>query len=323
MTKEQRVGLFTLGGLLLLGVAIEVTVGFGLFRRGYPLYAEFRDVGGLDRGATVRVAGVKAGKVDAVELRPDGVRVRMTIDQRVVVPAGAVAQLEAQALAGQRHVNISIPERAGDDATPVQPGATIPTEEARSLAQVAGDLGKVADSVGSLAASVERDATELLTNLNALVEENRVAVTRALANLDAISTEIAEGRGSLGKLVKDPALYDEAKESLASVRESFDTINLVAQRLARGEGTLGKLLTDDGLYTQAEQAIASLHETAGTFEEVSAGLRDGEGTLGKLLTDESLYRETQEAVRGVTRATQGVEDQAPISVLSMFASSLF
>ncbi len=323
MTKEQRVGLFTLGGLVLLGLAIEMTVGFGLLRRGYPLYAAFRDVGGLDRGATVRVGGVKAGKVDAIELRPDGVRVTMTIDRRVSIPTGAVAQLEAQALAGQRHVNIAIPEGAGADVVPVAPGATLPTEEARSFTQLAGELGKVAESVDSLATALERDASELLVNLNALVEENRAAVTHALANLDAISTEIAEGRGSLGKLVKDPALYDEAKESLASVRASFDTINLVAQRLERGEGTLGKLLTDDGLYTQAEEAIASLHETAGAFEDVSANLRDGQGTLGKLLTDESLYRETQEAVRGVTRATQGVEDQAPISVLSMFASSLF
>jgi len=306
--------------------AVELTVGTGVLRRGYPLYAVFRDAGGLDSGATVRVAGVKAGKVDAVELQPDGVRVRMRINRGIVIAEGAVARLEAQVLGGQRYVNIALaPVAAGTERapSPMQPGTTLSSEEATSFAQLANQLSQVAGSIDSLAQSFERNSSELLENVNALLEENRAAVTRTLANLDAISTEIAEGKGSLGKLVHDPALYDEAKESLAAMRESFGNISLATRKLARGEGTLGKLLSDDGLYTQTEEAIASLHQTADTIADISADLRQGEGTLGKMLTDDSLYREAQDAVRTVTRATQGVEDQAPISVLSTLASSLF
>jgi phospholipid/cholesterol/gamma-HCH transport system substrate-binding protein len=326
LSKEQRVGLFFIGALVLVGLAVELTVGTGVLRRGYPLYAVFRDTGGLDTGATVRVAGVKAGKVDAIELRLDGVRVRMRIDRGVVVSEGAVARLESQVLGGQRYVNIALaPLLASAEGTPsaVTPGTTLPSEEATSFSQLANQLGQVASSLDSFAQSFERNSSELLENVNALVEENRNAVTRTLANLDAISTGIAEGKGSLGKLAQDPALYDEAKESLAAMRESFGNMSIATGKLARGEGTLGKLLHDDGLYTQAEEAIASLNRTADTIEDISADLRQGEGTLGKMLTDDSLYREAQDAVRTVQRATQGVEDQAPISVLSTFASSLF
>lgn len=323
LSKEQRVGLFFVGALLLVVAAVELTVGTGVLRRGYPLYTEFRDAGGLDRGATVRVAGIKAGKVDAVTLGPTGVRVRLTIDRDVVVPEGAVAHLESQALGGQHSVNITLPPAAAPAPAPLQPGATMPSTEATSFTQLFTQLGQVATSVDTLARSFERESTELLANLNTLVEENRTALTRSLANLDTISTQIAEGKGSLGKLVQDPALYDEAKASLAAMRASFDNISIVTERLARGEGTLGRLLEDDRLYLQAEQTLASLHQTADAMEEISAGLRDGEGTLGKMLTDDSLYHEAQDAVRSVQRATQGVEDQAPISVLSTFASSLF
>lgn len=325
MSKEQRVGLFFIGAMTLVVLAVELTVGLRPFHRGYLLYAEFRDTGGLDRGAAVRVAGVKAGKVDAIELGPGGVRVALRIDAGVAIPEGAVARLEAQALGGQRYVNVALPpiERGAERPPPLPPGATLPSEEATSFAQLTSDLGEAARSIDSLARSFERDSSELLTSLSTLLDENRTAMTHTLANFDTISTQIAEGKGSLGKLLRDPALYDEARESLVAMRESFGNITIVTGKLARGEGTLGRLLSDDGLYSETEQAIASLHATADTFEDISYGLRQGEGTLGKMLTDDSLYREAQEAVRTVQRATQGVEDQAPISVLSTFASSLF
>ena len=48
LTREQRIGAFFVVGVILLFIAIELTLGVGLFRRRYPLYATFRDVQGLD-----------------------------------------------------------------------------------------------------------------------------------------------------------------------------------------------------------------------------------------------------------------------------------
>jgi hypothetical protein len=52
-------------------------------------------------------------------------------------------------------------------------------------------------------------------------------------------------------------------------------------------------------------------------------VRSGQGTLGRLLTDDGLYDQAESALQGVTRATQGVEDQAPISVLSTLITTIF
>ena len=75
MSSEQRIGLFFLVGLVLLGLAIELTLGLGLFHRRYLLHADFTDVQGLDRGADVRLAGLRAGRVEDLELEGDHVRV--------------------------------------------------------------------------------------------------------------------------------------------------------------------------------------------------------------------------------------------------------
>ena len=68
LTNEQRIGAFFLVGLVLLFAAVELTLGLGLLRHRYPLYAAFRDVQGLDKGADVRLAGIRAGRVDGMRI---------------------------------------------------------------------------------------------------------------------------------------------------------------------------------------------------------------------------------------------------------------
>ena len=98
LSREQRVGLFFLGGILLFVGFIEATVGTGLFSRGYRVWAEFADVQGLNTGAQIRVAGVKAGTVREIRLEPNRVRVggsccrwfliSWSIDRPLAQPAG-------------------------------------------------------------------------------------------------------------------------------------------------------------------------------------------------------------------------------------------
>jgi len=52
-------------------------------------------------------------------------------------------------------------------------------------------------------------------------------------------------------------------------------------------------------------------------------VRNGEGTLGRIVTDDGLYQDAQSAVRGLERASAGIEDQSPISVLSTLVTTLF
>src|SRR5262245_66325109 len=103
MSNEQRIGLFFLLGLALLAVAVELTIGLGLFRRRYELQADFRDVQGLDRGADVRLAGLRAGRVEDLRLEGDHVRVTMAIDSDLTVRRDGVAKLECDALRWEGH----------------------------------------------------------------------------------------------------------------------------------------------------------------------------------------------------------------------------
>jgi phospholipid/cholesterol/gamma-HCH transport system substrate-binding protein len=321
LSKEQRVGLFFLGGVVLFVGFIEATVGTGLLSRGYRVWADFTDVQGLTTGAQVRVSGVKAGTVRDIRLEPDRVRVALELSRGIELHEDAVARLDFQALSGARFVTI---DRGSPDRALLAPEATLRSESAAGISQMVDELDKVGGSLRSLADSLNENQDRLLKTVSEMLEENRQGLQQTVKNLGGITDKLNSGQGTLGRLLNDPTLYDEATATLGSLRESFGDIRKVTGRLARGEGTLGRLLiADDGMYDELRETVASVNVTMSNFADVSDRVRHGEGTLGRLVADDGLYHQAEGALSGVTRATQGIEDTAPISVLGTFIGTLF
>lgn len=319
LSREQQVGLFFLGGVVLFGVFIEATVGTGLLSPTYRLWAEFRDVQGLSKGAQVRVAGVKAGAVEEILLEEDRVRVGLGIRNGIEIHEDGLARLDFQALSGTRFVAI---ERGSAAAPVLEEGGRLATEEPAGISEMVDELKGVATSIRSLADSLNENQDALITNLNAMLEENQRSITATMTNLAGITEKLDAGEGTLGRLLTDPTLYEEAVTTLAALRESFGDIRKVTGALARGDGMAG-LLYDDAMAEEIRETVASLSITARNAEDITEQIRLGQGTLGRVLYEDGLYLEAEDAIRGLNRATQGIEDQAPISVLGTFLGTLF
>jgi phospholipid/cholesterol/gamma-HCH transport system substrate-binding protein len=314
MTNEQKVGLFFVAGIALVVLAIEMTVGIGLFTKTYHLYVNYPDVGGLQTGDTVQVAGLKLGRVDAITLQPDGVRVALRVDQQAVVHRDSVARLDYQALSGTRFIALSL----GTPNTPVlKDGDTVEGQTPPGLTQMIDEMQGVAHSVQGLADSLNENQDRVFKSINAMLDENRATVQQAIENLDSITAKLDHGNGTLAKLINDATLYDRTTTVMADLQK-------VADRLASGQGDLGRLLNSDGsLYDDVRETVASLNTTAANLEVVSTQIRNGEGTIGRLVTDDALYQEAEDAVRGLDRATAGIEDASPMAVLGTLVTTLF
>jgi len=314
MSNEQKVGLFFVVGIVLVVLAIELTVGTGLFTKSYHVYVEYPTVEGLQSGDAVQVAGVKLGRVDAVTLKPDGVRVTLRIDQRAVLHRDSLARLDYQALSGTRFIAISL---GTPNAAVVKDGELIEGQIPPGLTQMIDEMQGVAHSVQGLADSLNENQERVLKNVNAMVEENRASVQHALENLDSITAKLDHGEGTMAKLLNDATLYDRTTAAMADLQK-------VADRIASGQGDLGRLVNGDGtLYDEVRETVASLNTTAANLEVVSTQIRNGEGTIGRMVNDDALYQEAEDAVRGLDRATAGIEDQTPISVLGTLVTTLF
>jgi phospholipid/cholesterol/gamma-HCH transport system substrate-binding protein len=321
LTREQKIGVFFVVGLVLLFVAIELTLGLGLFKSRYPIYATFADVQGLDNGADVLLAGIKAGRVREMRIENRRVVVRMMIDHSYEVKKDSVARLDFRALSGERFVSISL---GTPTAATAGPGDTIDGETPVSFADVVDRMGTVAENVSALTESLRTNSERLLANLADVVEQNRDALGDTAQHLASITGKLDRGTGTLGLLLNDPALYERVTGAMTDVQTSVKDLGAVARNLNEGKSTLGKLVTeDDGLYAQLRDTVDSLQTTSRNAEEITASIAHGEGTLGRAVADPSLYDEAQDTLRTVNRATQSVEDQSALSLLGTIVTSLF
>jgi phospholipid/cholesterol/gamma-HCH transport system substrate-binding protein len=271
--SELKIGVMAVAALSLtaiLVIAVGGASGFAWER--YDLKTNFANVQGLKSGAIVRVAGVEVGKVTKVELAGSGVDVHLSIkkENQSRVTTDSFASIGAMSLLGEPLIDVS-PASTG---TPLKDGDTIKSK------RPAAQLSDVAETANQ--GIVE--ATALLTDIRAgkgsvgklFTDEALYRELNAfVASANAVASSINRGQGTLGKLTKDPKAYDELQLALANLRETTRRINA-------GEGSIGQLLKDDRL-------AKSLTATSGNFEQISARLTRNDNSAGKLLTEKELY----------------------------------
>lgn len=106
--SELMVGLFMVVGILCL---IYLSIRLGrmeiIGERGYKLYAEFSDVGGLKNGATIEIAGVEIGRVKKIFLSDYQAKVEMEINPDIAIQEDAIAAVKTKGLLGEKFIQIS------------------------------------------------------------------------------------------------------------------------------------------------------------------------------------------------------------------------
>jgi len=124
---ETAVGLFVLAGLLCVGY---LTVKLGKMEifggDGYVVKARFIDVTGLKDGASVEMAGVRVGRVEAIGLSQDKHAILdLRLSTSVKLTDDAIVSIKTNGLIGDKYVKIT-PGGAGD---PVAPGGMLTETE--------------------------------------------------------------------------------------------------------------------------------------------------------------------------------------------------
>jgi phospholipid/cholesterol/gamma-HCH transport system substrate-binding protein len=271
--SELKIGVMAVAALALtalLVVAVGGASGFAWQR--YTLKTSFENVQGLKSGAIVRVAGVEVGKVTKVRLAGTGVEVHLSIkeENQSRVTTESRASIGAMSLLGEPLIDIS-PSTAG---TPLKDGDVI--KSSKPAAQIS-DVAATANEGIVEATALLKDIREGKGTVGKLFTDEALyrEFNDFVASANAVTASINKGQGTLGKLTKDPKAYDELNASLVNLRE-------VTRRINAGEGSLGQLLKDDKL-------AKSLTATTNNLDQVTARLNRNDNTAGKLLTETELY----------------------------------
>jgi phospholipid/cholesterol/gamma-HCH transport system substrate-binding protein len=282
---ELKLGLLSIAALSLAMLLIFLLGSAGgFFWQRYSLKVLFPDVAGLKEGAPVRIAGVDVGSVADLQFMGERVEVVVEIsdEHRGRVTTGSRATLGSVSLLGESAVDIS----PSSEGTPIPDWGYVPT-------------GRQASSINEVAAEAADGITEA-TNLLKDIRSGRGTIGKLftdealyrdlntlVASAERVATNVSQGRGTLGRLTNDDALY---KEMSASVND----LNNITSRIRSGEGSLGKFLQDPAFAN-------SLTATTQNVEGLTGKLNKGEGTMGKLLNETVLYDRLNATVQQLER----------------------
>jgi len=125
---EMMVGLFMIVGFCAFGYLALQLGEVSFLTRGstYVINAEFDNVAGVKKGASVQVAGVVVGSVAAVTLGADDVAVlALKLENSLKVPVDSMASVKSQGIIGDKYIQLSL----GGDEKLFKPGQVLTDTE--------------------------------------------------------------------------------------------------------------------------------------------------------------------------------------------------
>jgi phospholipid/cholesterol/gamma-HCH transport system substrate-binding protein len=322
-TLETRLGIFVALAVIAAVLILETVGGIERFQRGYHLNAEFNNVQDLKKGNQVKMAGVEIGRVEdiAINATNNKVRVTMKLKRHTIVRTDSVATVKFTGLMGQNFVALDF---GSPGAQVADDGAFLSTAEQPDFSAVMQELHEVASGVQNFTKSFTGDTIDnLLGPLTDFLKANRVPLTMTIANLQSISTQVSQGKGTVGKLIYDDALYNSAFASITNLQDAASEVKVMLadargliDQAKSGQGTVGKLLNDDALYRETTASMQALHE-------VLEKINNGQGTVGELINNKEFIANAKLSLQKLDKATEGLEDQGPLSVLGLIVGKLF
>ncbi|HSH95555.1 MAG TPA: MlaD family protein [Roseimicrobium sp.] len=333
-TLETRLGVFFFLAVLAAFVLLQMIGAADFLKGGYRLHGRFTNVQELKVGDPVKMAGVQVGRIEKVSFDDDKVKVTMKINNGVAIKTDSKATIKFAGLMGQNFISVNI----GSSPKKFENDQSIETIEQPDLSALMAKLENVATGVENVTKTFSGDSIQnVLGPLTDFMKENNPKLGIILGNMQNISTDMSQGKGTVGKLLKDDALYNSAQSAVKTLEETAAEIKLtisdaksiitnandalvgaksVVADINAGKGTLGKLTKDEALYKETTAAMVNLRE-------ILQKINQGQGSVGKLVNDDSFYKNVKMTLQKVDKAAEGLEDTGPLSVLGTAVNSLF
>jgi phospholipid/cholesterol/gamma-HCH transport system substrate-binding protein len=312
---ELKVGALALAAVALAG-ALLFALGGLRGGAGFVFHVDFAYAGGLPSGAVVKIAGVKVGRVKAVEFRPaardeegKALPVRLTLDVDRAAAGSlredATATIGTQGALGETYLEV-LP---GSSPAPLAENGVLRGLDPPRLDVLFSKLTTVLESAASDDAfrSFLVEVARLAHTIDGLVGANRSDVKAFLKN---VAVTLEEGRAAVqdvrvaakgaASLLANPELKGLVSDLAATARDARTELPGVLREthaLIDGLGkTAGALTPDDVAKLKATLAkydalATQLHKISANADAILTGVQKGEGTAGMLIKDPKVYED--------------------------------
>lgn len=291
--------LFFVAGILMVGNLHET------FKNKMEVVALFDDVNGLQKGNNVWFSGVKVGTVSNLHFYGKSqVEVLIKIDTKTqqYIRRDAMVKISSDGIIGNK---ILIIYGGTSTAPQIQEGDTLGVEKTFSTEDM----------------------------INTLQENNKnfLAITN---DFKVISKGLVAGEGTIGKLLKDDAVYANINATTASLQlASAKAQQLVASLAAfsanlNKKGTLAnELTTDTVIFNSVKASVFQLQQMADTASAFIADLKKAgtnpNSTIGVLLRDEASGARIKETIKNLESSSQKLDEDLKAAQSSFLLKGYF
>jgi phospholipid/cholesterol/gamma-HCH transport system substrate-binding protein len=285
----MRIHAWAIGLFLTLGIGLFTAILFlignrhDIFGKHVEFYAEFSDIGGLPRGAQVRVAGIEAGEVKGIEIPASPaskfrLKLQVRTNARGMIRTDSLVSIKTEGIVGDKYVFI----REGTTAAAEAPdGSTLPSKEPF-------DLG----------AALEKGSA-LLDKSSALVDNLQGSVTDLHGRIDVALDSVTKTVNHVDGLVA--VVQPDIKKMAGNASQITETINAIVSDVNAGKGPVGLLLKDEATRKQ-------LQATLSNAQQASLNLNDASARADRVLADVQ-SRELASKAQAILENVQAMSEQ--------------
>lgn len=279
LSVEAKVGVFV---FLVLGFFIFMTFELRHYperKRGYAIYAYFKNVAGVYEATPVHLEGLKIGVVESLEYKEGRILVKMRIKEGIRIKRDAIAVIKTKGVLGSAYIDIT---HGNPESGELKEGdfiekTRVPVDMDHLLQKTYEIEEDIKSVTGSLRKSLgEKEGEErmsaLLENISGFFENVREMTEgvdrdfKTLVSLlkedfeklrdfiDKANSSISENKDDLRETIKKAReLSEKLDRVIAQVQGILDDVE-------SGKGTVGKLFKDEETAKKIEETITSLRE---------------------------------------------------------------
>ncbi|MDN5353888.1 MAG: phospholipid/cholesterol/gamma-HCH transport system substrate-binding protein [Candidatus Cloacimonadota bacterium] len=269
---EIKVGIFTLLALVILILGYMWFMQLLEHKKYTTLQVEFENIGKIEKGSTVSVRGLRRGKVDKIQLTPDGVVTDLLVDLPLPLPADSKFYIKEMDAMGSVRVDI-IPGTSEKkmDYNQVQIG-----QKSFGISNLVVKLNNLTEKIQDFANKLESDKQMLpqvknilnstenfVKNLDNSYQKNEDKLDIAISGLANLVEDLNSFlETNRDKLDSGIATADTTMHNLNNAVQEFNqlasNLNKILQPTQAGQGSIGKMIAEEELYDNLLKISARL-----------------------------------------------------------------
>ncbi|MFT4601386.1 MAG: phospholipid/cholesterol/gamma-HCH transport system substrate-binding protein [Arenicella sp.] len=293
VSKEFKVGLLVVLGLLLLFIGVNFLKGGGIFNKNREFYAVFDNSSGLQPSNEVQMNGVKVGQVLAVDLKSDDatqVVVKFSVDNdELMIPDSSQLELISSDILGTKALDLQLfsGEMAAADLKYYESGDTFRFAKTQTSIQ---------DQINQEILPLKKKTEELIGSVESIiVSVNAFWDTSAAYTIDESLYEVRDAIDKFGELANNLSVLisnetEQVDRILQDVHEITDNLANKSDKISNvidNISAISDTLADSDIKSVIDETKITLTELNGILADVNSG----QGTIGKLLHTDSLHNE--------------------------------